>query len=603
MFKQEIFIIKALRPLFGLHPWQLFLIVVLGILEAIAEGLSISMFIPFLYNLQENVFETEGDSGLQQYLNGLFTSIPPADRLLVIAVSIFSLILIRNSLSYGKSLLSGYVDARIGHYLRCRVLDELLTVAIQYIDKNESGKLWNILENETYTTCVALSTAVNLVTALITLPLFTALLLALSWEFTLVVGFALALVSLIVKLATRRVEEVGKAGVIADEALSHRIFEIFNGMHIIRIFGRESFEKQRFIDISRNVSDIYFKIEKMTNIVKPMSELMVGGLLIFVMLTLLRDVSNLPTVLVFIFILYRLHPQALALDEARTELLSASASIAAVMDVLKNDNKPYILPGHLPFQHLQRALVFDDVSFSYSEKNGLVLDHVSLAFHKGKFTAIVGRSGSGKSTLINLVLRLYDPGSGTILVDDTPIAQFDLKAWRDRIAVVSQQTYIFSGTVRENIAYGRLNATDEAIMACAKQAAAHEFILGLPHGYDTLIGDSGVLLSGGQQQRIALARALIREPEILILDEATNALDSISEKSIFATIRRLKGQCTIIIIAHQLTTVEEADHIVVLESGRVKEQGRAEELIKNKAVFAEMYHLQSRRVALQGVSE
>ncbi|HEY9749326.1 MAG TPA: ATP-binding cassette domain-containing protein, partial [Allocoleopsis sp.] len=269
-----------------------------------------------------------------------------------------------------------------------------------------------------------------------------------------------------------------------------------------------------------------------------------------------------------------------------------------VMSLLDRSDKPYIRSGKTPFTGLRQAIAFRAVDFRYGAGEKTALQNISICIPKGKTTAIVGPSGAGKSTLISLICRFYDPTSGEIEIDGHPLPQLNLADWRDRIAVVSQSVHIFSATVYENIAYGRPAATEAEVIAAAKQANAHEFITQLPQGYQTQVGDQGVRLSGGQRQRLALARAMIRNPEILILDEATNALDSISEHLIQEAIHRLSQRCTLIVIAHRLSTIEQADQIIVIEEGQVTEQGTMAELLKRDRLFAQLYRLQYRNTQL-----
>jgi subfamily B ATP-binding cassette protein MsbA len=219
---------------------------------------------------------------------------------------------------------------------------------------------------------------------------------------------------------------------------------------------------------------------------------------------------------------------------------------------------------------------------------------VSFGILAGGTTAFVGPSGGGKSTVIKLLLRFHDPTDGTILVDRHPLREFDLDFWRSQIALVSQDVYLFNATVFENIAYGRLKAGRDEIIEAARMADAHDFIMRLPNKYDTVLGHRGVRLSGGQQQRISLARAMIRNPPILILDEATNALDSISEQWIQETLDKLRENHTVIMIAHRFSTIERADQIIVLNKGRVQECGKLAELVNAGGLFTKLYDLQHR---------
>ena len=217
---------------------------------------------------------------------------------------------------------------------------------------------------------------------------------------------------------------------------------------------------------------------------------------------------------------------------------------------------------------------------------------MSLRFPARKTTALVGPSGAGKSTIIKLLLGLYDVEHGEIRVDGRPLGAFDLASWREKIAVVSQDGYVFNSSVRDNIAYGRLDASDQDIVEAATQANAHDFIAALPQGYLTKIGDRGVRLSTGQLQRLTLARAIVRDPDLLVLDEATNSVDSISERLIQDALETLAKSRTVIIIAHRFSTIEQADHIVVLEQGRVREQGSLDALLSQRGLFSQLYALQ-----------
>jgi ABC-type multidrug transport system fused ATPase/permease subunit len=246
----------------------------------------------------------------------------------------------------------------------------------------------------------------------------------------------------------------------------------------------------------------------------------------------------------------------------------------------------------MSFGGLADAVRFDSVSFRYSPESDWALTDITIEIPRGQRIAFVGPSGAGKSTLIALLLRFYDPQRGSILVDGIPLPDLELHSWRQHLAVVSQDTHIFNASIRENIGYGQPNADEQDIVASARLADAHVFISTLPQGYDTYVGDHGVGLSGGQKQRIALARAIVRKADLLILDEATNALDSISESVVMDSIRALGRDCTVIAIAHRLSTVMHSDKIVVLEGGRVKEQGPPSELLRNHALFAQLYELQ-----------
>ncbi|MEM7355635.1 MAG: ABC transporter ATP-binding protein [Acidobacteriota bacterium] len=589
---KEFEVIRAIRPLLRRHPWAVAGMVVLGLLEALSQGIGISLFIPFLYSLDQQAAPAV-EGGLAQALTGLFDFVPAADRLLFISLAIFSLVLFKSAVSYGNSLLFGWVDTRLGHHLRCRVVDQLLRVGMRYIERAKAGKLWNALEGETWTTANAVSTVAGLAINLATITIFTGFLLLISWQLTLVVAVALFAISHLVQRMTRRIETLSREGLAADETLSHRVIELFAGMRTIRAFGRERYEHHRYSEASSRVRRLGLKQERLSGLIEPMSEVLAAGLLIGVLFAMLNgSQNNLPAVLVFIVILYRLQPEVYGLDDGRVELISQLPAVETVMGLLDRQDKPYIRSGSTAFEGLQRSIELEAVDFHYDTDEPAALRDVSLHIGRGETTALVGPSGAGKSTLIHLLMRFYEPTSGGIQVDGTPLAELDLGSWREKIAVVSQDIHVFDTTVAENIAYGRLDASHDEITAAARQADAHEFISALPDGYATRVGEHGVRLSGGQKQRIALARAIVRQPQMLILDEATNALDSLSESVIQRFLERKHNDRTVIVIAHRLSTVEQADQILVLDQGEIVERGNLAELLAEGGLFARLYELQ-----------
>jgi subfamily B ATP-binding cassette protein MsbA len=414
-----------------------------------------------------------------------------------------------------------------------------------------------------------------------------------SWQLSLLVAVALVLISLSIQQVTRKAKNLGRQAVEANNKLANRVMEGFYGMREIRAFGHEDYELQRFKQASTHLRTISIKLSNFYAITGPLSEFLSVALLVCILIIALHYKSDISTLLTFIFMLYRLQPVVRRLDSDRVNFLGLLGAVENVMSFLNRSDKQYIESGDIQFQGLQRGITFESVDFRYNATEKPALADVSIYIPQGKTTAIVGPSGGGKSTLIRLICRFYDITEGEIYVDDRPLKNLNLSSWRSRIAIVSQNVHIFSTTVGENIAYGRLDATKAEIIAAAKKANAHGFISNLPEGYDTMVGDRGIRLSGGQRQRIALARAIVREPEILILDEATNALDSLSENLIQEALNSFSQNRTVIVIAHRLSTIEQADQIIVVQEGRVIEQGNLQYLLKLNGLFAKLYNLQS----------
>lgn len=588
----EIKIIRRLLPLMKRYPFAISASIVMGCLATLLEGIGIGLFIPILYSLNVDKFKPESDDWLSHLLSKFFEIMPANNRLIYISLLIFGMVFLRGILFYVGRILTAWLNARLSHHLCRRIFDQLLSVSVRFVERNPSGKLMNTLEWQTYTTSNAVSRVIDLIVKLFAVITFTSFLLLISWKFTGLVIVVLGVISLFTNALTHRVELLSQEGLKADESFYQNVSEFFRGMHTIRAYAREQYEQEQFNKITSLVSKIKLRFEIFLGFIDPLSEILATALIVFILIFAYKYSYSMPAVLVFIFILYRLRPHLSELDEIRTTLIGASSSVKAVTDLIDRKDKPYIQSGSVHFTGLREAIKFESVYYQYEPFESAVLQDFSVRIPKGKTTAIVGLSGSGKSTLINLLLRFYDPDDGAIYVDNLPLKDLKIDSWRNRLAIVRQDEYIFNKTVRENITYGSMDATEDEIIFAAKVAMAHEFIQDLPEGYDTILGDHGTRLSAGQKQRLAIARAIVRRPDILLLDEATNAIDSISESQIQKNLNKIEYKYTVIIVAHRLFTIEHADHIIVLDAGRVVEQGSGKQLLKNKALFAKLYDLQ-----------
>jgi subfamily B ATP-binding cassette protein MsbA len=580
--------LRAFSPVLRLQPWVLAAMVILGVLTALSEGLSISLFIPLIQDQMGT--QTAGVAGR---LNAPFQVIPPEYRLFWIGLSIFLCIVLKNVLSYSYLLLSQSVNASIGHRLRCGILRQLLSVSQSYLDTHDSGKMLNALVTETWraiSACMVLSNMmINLCTALI----FSGLLLLISWKLTLITGCLLLVISQIIQQLARQAKRLSTNATATTAKLTQRMLETFNGLRLIRAFGRESHEQSRFDVASRKVSKAYFELERISGLVTPLSEVLTVSLVLCIVLaTAMRSPGQMAVSFTFVVLLYRLQPRVKQLDADRVALESYSASVEEVRSLLDESDKPYLRSGASVPASIEQRISFENVSLHYDSGKSAALEQVTFSINIGETTAFVGPSGAGKSSLINLICRFYDPSSGRLLIDGVPLPELDLAWWRNQIAVVSQEVYLFNASVAENITYGKLNATREELVEAARKAHAMEFIEELPEGFETILGDRGIRLSGGQRQRLALARAFIRDPQILILDEATNSLDLISEGVIQDALEQFGRNRTVLIVAHRVSTIEHADKIIVLEAGRVVESGTVTQLLAAAGLFSRFYALQ-----------
>ena len=592
---KEIKAITALKALLAYYPpWAIPVLVVLGMLTSFTEGIGISLFIPFLESIgQKNIVPQTGN-WLFDSLGTVFNSIQPDTRLLTISFCIFIVVLLRAALSYGNMVTFTWLTMKVGHRIRSRLFEQLMTVSFRFIEKCSSGRLMNALSTETWRATDALSGLFQMLIGVCSIAVYFTLLMLISWKLTLLVTAIMVVISVIVRLLTRQTQSLGEKVTRHNTELTNRMVEGIDGMKVIRAFVRESYEQKRFAQTSRRLTNLIVRLTMLHGTISPVYQVLTAALLLAVLLTNIHSPGKIHSILIFIFILYRLQPRIIALDGARNRIVSLTSAVEEINSLLAETKKS--LPnGTIPFKELKKGIFFNKLTFKYNSEEKPALQKISISIPVGKTTALVGHSGAGKSTLIKLLLRFYDASEGNIYVDDYPMKSLETESWRKTIALVSQDVYVFNASIQDNIAYGRLDADGEEIIAAARIADAHEFICQLPHGYDTKIGDRGIRLSGGQLQRITLARAIVRKPGIIILDEATNALDSISEQLIQEALEKLSLDCTVIVIAHRLSTIENANQIIVLNKGRVCEQGTFQDLLKLDGYFARLYKLQYKR--------
>jgi ATP-binding cassette, subfamily B, bacterial MsbA len=583
--------LRALFPLLRLQRWVLLVMIVLGVLAALSEGLSISLFIP----LVQNQIGT-GSTGLIGKISGLFQGIPAATRLLWIGLSILLCVVLKNVLSYSYSLLFQRVNASISHRLRCGILHQLLSVSQSYLDTHDSGKLLNTLGTDTWRVSSAFTVLASVIINVCMTLTLGLLLLLISWKLTLITGCLLLLISQIVQFLSRWVKEFSHQATAANANLSQRMLETLHGLRLIRSFGRESHEQNRFDEASRQVSKIFLRMERVSGLVHPLSEVLAATLLLGILVVMtMQTPGQMAASVTFLILLYRLQPRIKQLDADRVTLNAFSGSVEEVRSLLDETDKPYLRGGVRKPVAIEKGIVLDNVSLHYGSEERAALEKVTCSINVGETTALVGPSGAGKSSLISLICRFYDPSSGHILIDGAPLRELDLAWWRNQIAVVSQDVFLFNASVAENIMYGKLDATHEELLEAARKAHALEFIKNLPDGFETVLGDWGLLLSGGQRLRVALARAFIRDPQILILDEATNSLDLISETVVQDALEEFGRGRTVIIIAHRISTIEHADKVIVLDAGKVAESGSVTQLLATGGLFARFHALQLRK--------
>ncbi|MDI1296700.1 MAG: ABC transporter ATP-binding protein [bacterium] len=572
------------------------MLLTLGVLTSIADGISISLLIPLLMTLFGSGALTQSDNGILGSILGRFAEIGGAEnKLYVIAGTIVIMIMIRAILSYWDNKLVQLVSGRISHEIRAKIHANLLAVDYHFIQANDNGRLLNTLEAEAWRTTEAITSIFALFTSICMIFAFGTLLLLISFKLTVMTALLVAGVSLLRRILDKRVRRLSTQALDAAEILSVRACEVFDSMRMIRAFGREDHSQRMYEEASRNVLDIEMKMSALSGKASAMHEILYALIFAALILTAMHISVNQASIIAFLALLHRMQPHVKSIDETRTHLIAVSGSIAAVTRLL--DLEPWSGHGQgtRKLEGLRDSIRFENVSFSYEGKDAEernAIENVTLEIPFGKTTAIVGPSGAGKTTLTNLLFRFHDPDSGTILVDGVPLDRLDLGWWRSQLAVAGQDADLISGSLRDNIAYARPDASDEEIETVARAANIHDFIVSLPKGYATQIGTRGLLLSGGQRQRIELARAMMSQGGLLILDEATNALDSMTESEVLNSLQLLHGQRTIIVIAHRLSTTRMADWVIVMAQGNVAERGSPTDLYRSDGIFRKMVHMQ-----------
>jgi subfamily B ATP-binding cassette protein MsbA len=555
-------------------------VLLLGLASAVLESAGLSLFAPLVQ------YATGSEAPTVPVVRWLMPSVgaSPVGMIALIVGFLFLGIVV----GYVNGVLSNHLAMRLAHRLRVQVFETALTRPLGAMESLPPGKFVNNLATETWRVCDALLVVINLMVQTLTCLVFLGLLLLLSPSYTAILAIMAFAMAALVHFATRGVRQLGASAVAANEAFMSYFWDALGGLRVIRGFGREPHERGRFEERSERIVRVFVRQQVVAGLVGPITQMMtIGTIGVILGLALLRG-DDLGTLVSFLAIAYRLQPRIAATLSARTNLRSLAASVDEIEAALAGTDETGAGPGRT-FDRLRRGVVLDNVSVRYPLGERPALHGVSVAFPIGAVTAVAGYSGAGKSTLVSLLLRFIAPDSGRILIDGVPLDDIDPAQWHRRIAFVEQNAFLFNATVRDNIGYGDLEADDDAIRTAARIAQADDFIATLPDGYDTMIGEHRYRLSQGQRQRIALARSLLRRPDVLILDEATNALDRPTDIALRAAIESGRAERTVIVIAHRRETIETADHVIVLDGGRAVECGTPADLAVLGGIFARLY--------------
>ncbi len=568
------------------------LAVVFSALSASFEGFGLGFLLVFLQSLTTPGAEPvkTGIDWFDILILGINGSVN--ERLYRVSALIVITTCMRASFNYLGQICTQFSEISLVDNLRKRIFEQLEAQSLSYFSQKKSGELINTLTNEMERIRQIFGGMAFLITRSFTLIVYSISLFILSWQLSIVSILLFSLLAVGLSTLNKQIRERSFAITTANDTFTSRTLEFIEGIRTIHAFSTQEFERKRYYQASENIVNTWKSVYWVSAVVKPLAESISTLILIsMIIVALVMGLMKVSALLTFFFVLFRIMPMTQDLNGVVAFLSTQAGAVENIKNLLKTDDKIYFQNGILRFPGLTRSIDLVSVDFDYHQ-NQRILHNVTLSIKQGEMTALVGSSGAGKTTLADLIPRFHDATDGYIYIDEVDIRKFDINSLRSQIAVVSQNTFIFNTSVWKNIAYGTPTATEAEIKEAARLANSLEFILEMPQGFNTQLGDKGVRLSGGQKQRIAIARALLRNPEILILDEATSALDSLSERLIQESLEKLSVGRTVITIAHRLSTIAKADKVVVLERGRIVEQGKYQELLELKGKLWQYHQMQ-----------
>ena len=592
---------KRLLPYLRPHSWRMAITIVANLVAALLDGFAIALLIPFLNILFHQPSTAMKSGWISKLLDATVGSrIVPGDEmhsLRNVIILVLIAVILKNLLVWAAGQFGAALQEYVTRDLRNAVYRHLAHLPLGYFTQMKAGQILSRVINDTFETRLILTQIVtqSLQSASLVI-VYIAILFSISWKLSLIALIILPLLGFSLQPMLKRLRRGNlRRGNVHGEMTSV-LQETISGIRLVKASGTELYEEGRFADGSNKYARSSLKMTRLALVAPPVTEIIGTSIAVLILWigawqVLKSGTMTGATLLAFLTLVLRLLQPLKQLSQMRTTAQSSLASAERLFEILDSPAEFQRDRGTRETATFERELSFERVSFSYGDAP--VLSGIDFTAGKGEVIALVGPSGSGKSTLVDLIPRFYEPTGGRILLDGIDTREIKLPALRSLTGIVSQETVLFHDTVRSNIAYGATNRyTQEQIEAAARAANAHEFIMELPRGYDTLLGERGTRLSGGQRQRLAIARALLTDPPILILDEATSALDTESERLVQEAVDRLLQGRTVFVIAHRLSTITHADQILVLDRGEIVERGTHAELLARRGAYYRLYSLQ-----------
>ena len=575
-----------------LSHWGLILgILFLGILVSLMEGLGIGLLLPVM----------EGVKGLGDFhapvffnaLIGMFANLSLVVKIQIVALLLLAVTAARETSLFLKNIYVARLQAVISRHFQMECLKQLLRLDMGYINSRKAGDLHAIVYFHAWNVSMSMARVGAIIHLPFTIIVLLIVLFSLSWKIAGVSVFLAVLLALAIRVILKKADNASRRLGEAINVRSSALLEIITGIKVIHLFKRENSFIDKFSRVVDDYNEVTFNIAKVTGMVSPFTQFLGVGILVLIMVTalyLFPQEGSIQVLLIFIITFTRLINPVVGINQDRVKFAGDLPYYREIFRFL--EEKKHISSGKAVFTGLKNSIEMKAVDFTYSSRPDRILNEVSFVVKRGSKVGLVGPSGAGKSTIAELLLRFYDPQNGLIMVDGVDLRDLDITSWRKHIGVVSQDVYLFNDTVRSNIAFANPEAGEEEIRDAAIKAHAHAFIAALPRGYDTIVGDRGVLLSGGQKQRIAIARAILGNPEILVFDEATSALDTESEKIVQKALNEVSCGRTVISIAHRISTISDSDKIIVMDAGYIAEEGTHQQLIGRGGLYSKLVKMQ-----------
>ena len=611
-------ILKFVKPY-----WRhLTLSLIFTVLFALLNGVSVYLTIPLLDTLFQESIKKEaveqastvekassilpdwivniGDD-ISKTFNAFVFSGNKTEALMKICFMVLFAFFFKNIFSYLQAYFMSYVEYGAMKDLRDLAHQHLHQLPMSFFKQERVGNLISRFTNDVTIVQSSITAAfLNLIREPLTIIVFLFIAVSISWQLTLMALVILPFSMLIIYwIGVKLRKQSGRIqSKIAD--ITSILQETISGVKIVKAFGMEEYENRKFLRETRNYFKLILRIVRVRNLSSPLTEFLsviIGVFIIYYggVLVLQENTLKASEFLGFLFAIFQLMPPIKELSSVNNRIQESSAAGDRIFEIL--DTKPKISDSEnsILLDKFQKSIVFKNVNFVYEDSVEPVLNDISFSVNKGEIIALVGPSGGGKSTLVDLIPRFYDPTSGEIIIDDINVKDIKIQSLRKLMGIVTQETFLFNESVKNNIAYGLENYPIEKIIEAAKAANAHNFILEMPDGYNTIIGERGVKISGGQRQRLSIARAILKNPDIMIFDEATSSLDNESEILVQEAIERMMVNRTTFVIAHRLSTIRNATRILVLDRGKIIQIGKHEDLIADeKGLYRKFYEMQFR---------